>query len=359
MEKNNHSQKDKIWITATLTILLISFCLLGSLTIYIDPFFHYHAPLAKYEYPITNERYQNNGITRHFEYDSIITGTSMTENFKTSEADTIFKANFIKIPYSGGGYKEIDDSLELAYKYNKNIKYVIRALDYSRLIKDKDHYRTDVEYPTYLYNDNLFDDVNYFLNKTILFDRTMKVLKYTKDGNKTTTFDEYVNWMSEYEFGAKSVLASYSLEDPQPPRELTEEERRMVSENIQQNVTELVSAHPETTFYLFFPPYSICYWDMAKNEGTLDSQIDAEQMVIEELLKYPNVKLYSFCNNAELVCNLEHYRDQAHYDEWVNSQILEWMYNEEYLLTNENYLDYIQTKRDFYNNYDYSALHDK
>lgn len=128
--------------------------------------------------------------------------------------------------------------------------------------------------------------------------------------------------MSEYEFGAKSVLASYTLEEPQPPRELTEEERRMVSENIQQNVTELVSAHPETTFYLFFPPYSICYWDMAKNDGTLDSQIDAEQMVIEELIKYPNVKLYSFCNNAELVCNLEHYRDQAHYDEWVNSQIL-------------------------------------
>ena len=98
---------------------------------------------------------------------------------------------------------------------------------------------------------------------------------------------------------------------------------------------------------------------MAKNDGTLDSQIDAEQMVIEELVKYPNVKLYSFCNNAELVCNLEHYRDPAHYDEWVNSQILQWLQNDEYLLTKENYTDYIQTKREFYNNYDYSSLHDK
>ena len=129
MEINNRHKKDNIWITVTLAFILISFCLLGSITIYIDPFFHYHAPLANYEYPITNERYQNNGITRHFEYDSIITGTSMTENFKTSEADKLFNATFIKIPYSGGGYKEIDDSLELAYKYTKNIKYVIRALD--------------------------------------------------------------------------------------------------------------------------------------------------------------------------------------------------------------------------------------
>lgn len=38
----------------------------------IDPMFHYHAPLKFLSYPLVNERYQNNGIARHFDYDSVI-----------------------------------------------------------------------------------------------------------------------------------------------------------------------------------------------------------------------------------------------------------------------------------------------
>ncbi|MDY2699823.1 MAG: hypothetical protein SOV61_09775 [Lachnospiraceae bacterium] len=97
---------------------------------------------------------------RNFEYDSIITGSSMTANFMTSEADQTFNANFIKVPFFGGLYKEVNDNLLRAYNaYGKNIKYVIRSLDYSCLVQDKDAYRDYVEYPTYLYNENPFDDV--------------------------------------------------------------------------------------------------------------------------------------------------------------------------------------------------------
>lgn len=104
MEENKNIEKTskyKIWITITLILIVIVFILFASVTIYIDPFFHYHKPLREYHYPINNERYQNDGITRNFEYESIITGTSMTQNFKKSEADKIFGSNFIKVPFSG------------------------------------------------------------------------------------------------------------------------------------------------------------------------------------------------------------------------------------------------------------------
>ena len=101
-------------------------------------------PLKKYEYPINNERYQNDGITRNFEYDGIITGTSMTENFKTTEADSIFHASFIKVPFSGGWYKEINDNLKRAYDSGKSVKYIIRCLDYSLLIVDGNGRREDI-----------------------------------------------------------------------------------------------------------------------------------------------------------------------------------------------------------------------
>ena len=82
----------KKWVITYIIVLIIVLAMLGSVTIIIDPYFHYHKPLATLEYPIYNERYQNNGIAKNFEYNAIITGTSMTENFKTSEFDYLFRS---------------------------------------------------------------------------------------------------------------------------------------------------------------------------------------------------------------------------------------------------------------------------
>ena len=111
-EQSRYSKIHIIWIVVTIMLTIISFCLFALITVYIDPLFHYHKPLQGYEYPLDNERYQNDGITRNFEYDSIITGTSMVENFKTSEANQIFGADFIKVPFWGSRYKETNDNLD-------------------------------------------------------------------------------------------------------------------------------------------------------------------------------------------------------------------------------------------------------
>lgn len=358
-QPEGNSRSYRIWIIGTLGFMLAVFVLLAAFTIYIDPFFHYHAPRENLAYPLSdsNARYQNDGIMRHFTYDGVITGTSMSENFKTSEADRIFDASFIKVPFPGGRYKEVNDNLRQAYASGKDLKYVIRCLDRSMLAEDKDSILRNVEYPEYLYDNNPLNDVNYLLNKEILY-KTLSVLLHTAAGGKTTDFDEYGNWSSNFSYGAKSVLDSYKLEEKaETTRRLTEDERSMILGNIRQNVTDLADEHPETTFYLFFSPYSICYWDIVNSNGDVDWMIDAEQAAIEELLKHSNIRLYSFCDNFELICNLDNYKDAAHYGEWVNSWILEWMQDDKYLLTEQNYREYLDTIRDFYGSYDYGSLH--
>ena len=123
-------------LAIALTFLFIS-CM-ALVIIIIDPYFHYHAPISGLVYKFLEERYQNNGIVRHFEYDAIITGTSMTQNFKTSEMDKLFGTNAIKVTYSGGEYKEINDNLVVALRSNQNIKLVLRGVDYNNLLHDKD-----------------------------------------------------------------------------------------------------------------------------------------------------------------------------------------------------------------------------
>lgn len=352
------NSKKWFWGTISGTILV----LLGivSITVYLDPFFHYHKPIDSMEYPLLrdNERYQNDGILRHFDYDAIIIGTSMTENFKVSECNTLFDVNAVKVPLAGGLYKEINDNIERALGYNENVTLVIRSMDSACLMDDKDAIEDIYDSAEYLTNSNVFDDVSYVLNKEVLaYDRT--VLDYTLQGNKTTSFDDYANWMANCEewFGEFYVVQTYSLDEPaMEERILSPEEMLTIRDNIRQNVTQIAWDHPEVTFYVFIPPYSLGYWDELHNKGEINYMIDAQAVAIEEIVQCPNIKLFSFDNNFDLVCTWNNYTDQAHYGEWVNTQLLEWMSRGEYLLTQDNYQEYLDEIREFYNSYDYSQI---
>ena len=47
---------------------------------------------------------------------------------------------------------------------------MLRPLDYSHLAEDKDAMRQDMgEYPTYLYDRNLLNDVKYLYNRDVVF----------------------------------------------------------------------------------------------------------------------------------------------------------------------------------------------
>ena len=62
-------------------------------------------------YRLGSQRYINNGIVKHFDYDAIIMGSSMIENFKNSQFDELFETSSIKIPLSGSTFKEVNDRM--------------------------------------------------------------------------------------------------------------------------------------------------------------------------------------------------------------------------------------------------------
>lgn len=348
----------KIFLAQVLLVLVVS----SALVIYVDPFFHYRKPNVNLFYNLDagKERYQNDGIIKHFDYDTMILGTSMTENFKASECDYIFQANTIKVPFSGGTYKEINDNIATAYRTGHELKNVIRSLDWStHLVEDKDAMRDDLgAYPWYLYNDKCSDDVAYFINKDAI-KISAKIIKesFLKNKKGITNFDDYANWNSKFNFGAKTVLKgreTYHITDK--GRSFNSADEEIVKGNIEQNVISLARQHPETTFYYFFPPYSVAYWGELKEKGEIEYTIAAEKIAIEMILTCPNIKLYSFNLKTDITTNLDNYKDTTHYGEWINSDILKWMKNEEGLLTKENYLTYLQAERVFYSQFDYNSL---
>lgn len=70
----------KKWIKILLILCVFGVGFVGGVNYLVDPFQQYR---VKTFYPIAfkNERYQNAGLAKNFNYDSLILGTSMTENF--------------------------------------------------------------------------------------------------------------------------------------------------------------------------------------------------------------------------------------------------------------------------------------
>lgn len=349
-----NAKKWLIYFFIELIILLVG---ISSPVILVEPYFHYHRPLSNVYYILNNERSQNDGIIKHFDYDSIITGTSMAANFKTSEFDKIFDANSIKVCFSGGSYKEINDNLKKAFDSEHEVKYVLRCLDYGKIIENKDEMRYDLgRYPTYLYDKNPFNDVKYILNKELIYNICIPMLKESCSQEKAggiTSFDEYSNWNVKYTFGATNVLGD-KKEYIKSEKEvgLTEKDCEMVKSTIEQNVTSLAREHLETTFYYFFLPIALHIGGMYEN-GTINKQIDGEKIAIEQMQECDNIKLYSFNNHWDITTNLDNYKDTVHYVEWINTEILHMICKGIGLLTKDNYEGYIEKEREFYSNYTY------
>ena len=354
----------KKWLIAFTVCTVALLTCVTAVTVVADPFFHYHAPYTdRFYYSLDNERSQNDGIMRHFTYDSLITGTSMTQNFKTSEAEGLFGGTFVKLPYAGASYKELNEGIETAIAYNPAIKTVIRSVDPTDFLTPKDVMRIDMgDYPEYLYNDFVFDDVQYVWNREILFWRSYQLFRRARAGNEPgiDSFDTYSRWQEMYEgrFGADYVLTGRTaFSAPQEILPFTEADAQVVRENIEQNVTAICKAHPDITFYYFFPPYSVVWWGEKTEGGELERTFAAEELALELMLSAgDNVRVYSFNDFSDITTNLNYYMDSMHYAEWINTLMLYYMQQDIGRLTPENVQEYLQRERNLYETFDYRTL---
>ncbi len=100
--------------------------------------------------------------------------------------------------------------------------------------------------------------------------------------------------------------------------------------NLDNNIIPFVENHPETTFYIFYPPYSILYWNNVLTENHLEATMNQYLYTAERLLEYDNVKLYYFQNMEETVTDLNNYADYTHYKPEINSYMVDCFGNGEH-----------------------------
>lgn len=343
------------WLAAGLSVAAVA---LAAFAVWrVDPYFHYRAPdTARFRYVLDNQRCQNDGIVRHFDYRALVTGSSMAENFKASDVERLWGLKAVKVPFEGSSYKELSQIVGRAVAANPKLELVIVALDFNKLIMPPDWMRTDLgNFPEYLYDENPWNDVNYLLNRDAVLKSLKAVMPWGKPG--ITSFDAYSCWHEPgTRYGAQAVLRgeAYAPVADVPQRAYSDADAARVAANVRENLEPIMNCGRTVLF--FVTPYSAArmyYW---LKGGQFERQLQAERQLAEAVAQYPNARLFSFNSRVEVTGDLDNYRDIDHYGPWISARILQWMRAGEGELTPANLSARIDEERRAYREFDYRRM---
>ena len=356
-KKQKKEMQPKRWLAGFLGIFLAGLTGCMALVIWVDPFFQYHKPLAWFPYLVDNQVNQNPGLAKHMDYDGILIGSSMTASFNTDWFEELMGMKTQKLSYNGSYPKDLSNIMQLVFDAKGDqVKAVYMAVDQSTFSADPEETKFPVT--DYLYDDNVFNDVPYLLNKDVLLDYILRPLADRKDASDWAEL--YKPWWTDEYYNKANVLMYYEAAEEKQEEEALAADyfKDAVEENLQKNILPYIEAHPETEFYIFYPPYSILFWNDVTREKELEAVIGRLEYMTERLLNYENVHVFNFLGEEEIICNLNNYADYMHYHKNVCRYITECFATGENELHPENYGQAFDEIRTLAMSYNYPAIWD-
>lgn len=299
------------------TVILAA--LMALLIVFLDPLQFYHR--SNWYTPVfsTQERYQNPGLAKNYDYDTIIIGTSMTENFLPSEVDKSLGGKTLKLSIEGSTVEEHYKIARLALKSGK-VKKVLWGLDYFSL---KDVAEEDKQsFPDYLYDDKWWNDYKYWYNSSVYtqFAVSLKKMYLGQDND----LEHLNNWNDESVFSKARVVKSYNDQSASEAYfSLNEEDTPQLQKRFNTYINQLLIDYPDVQFYFYYPPYSIMRqlaW-YNTNPKRYNNQLEMRKWMFQQFEQHSNSRLYDFQSEAQWTFNLDLYKDISHHNEQVNSWI--------------------------------------
>lgn len=311
------------------------FALCAAAVFFADPFFHYHAPWFGLKAVQSDKEYQVPGALDHLTYDSLIVGSSVAENNDNSWYDESFDCTAIKAIRSYGATADLCWFLDRADETHPNLKYVFYNIDPSSLHGIPETMFAASGCPMYLYDRNPFNDVEYLFNRTVLFEKIpYMIVKSARGYDEAKSY----NWWETKTFSEEAARSHFEIPEETAEEAPGDADKDRLTANIAL-IKAQVTAHPDTQYYFFFPPYSVLWWDYTYRTGDLAKTLYEEKACMEELLAFDNVKLFSFQADPDIVCNLDNYMDGLHFRPEINHQMCDAMAEGRYQILSDQDID--------------------
>ena len=345
----------KLWLVTFGVICVLGLGAVASLVFVVDPFFQYHKPLEGFPYIVDHQVNMNPGLAKNMDYDSILLGSSMTVSFNTDWFDEVIGLKTQKLSYNGAYPKDQANIMDIVFEAKgDSVKQVFLGID--ELNYSGDVEQTKFEIPEYLYDNNYLNDVKYVFNKDVILDYILRAAADPKDKSDWNMI--YKPWWQDEHYQKALVLMYYEPSEEAEIAPDTELFLEGIEENLSVNIIPYIESHPETTFTIFYPPYSILYWNNVCREKGLDAVIEKYWYMSQRLLEYDNVEIFFFQNQEEIICNLNNYADYTHYHGRICRYMVECFENGQCRVTLDNLEEELEKLYQLAANYDYEAIWD-
>ena len=363
----DRSIKDLLrFLGASMLIMLAA----AALNFVVDPLQIFRAPRLFVAVYSPDSRLQNAGLIRSQRFDTLFMGTSLAIHFHQRDIDQILGVKSLKLSMTGSSSREQVFVLEAAMA--KHPKRVIWEVD-DWIFQDTPDIDADPYLPADLYRGGLKGIASYLfsgemaresvwiaaqsipgleprfavLTNETLFKfsiRNVDDINTLQSGEDAGALYNATRAMAAYSYITDPARRKYLLDDTDYDTKVRAFERDAVG---------LIKSHPDVTFDIYLPPYSILQWLALRETSpeTLKSVYAFSAYFCRRLMDLPNVRLFDFRAIKEVTHDLNNYSDVIHHSPDIDLKVLEWLAQGKYRVDRTRpteYLDQLKAQVEAY-----------
>jgi hypothetical protein len=289
-------------------------------------------------------RLQNAGLIKSQPFDTVLMGTSLAIHFHQSEIDRILGVKSLKLSMTGSSSREQVFVLDAAMA--RRPKRVIWEVD-DWIFHDAPEIDANTHLPADLYRGNARGIASYLLDgamareslwiaarsipplqpavAALTNEALFKLPIADVDDINTLPREEDLNAF----YNARRAMAAYRyITDPVRSKYLLDDtDYDMKVRVFERDAIGLIRAHPDVTFDIYLPPYSILQWVALRETSpdTLNSVYAFSDYFCRRLVAFPNVRLFDFRGVKDVTHDLNNYSDVIHHSPDIDLKILGWL----------------------------------
>ena len=317
----------KKYLVHVLTAVIMTSAIVTAIMWIVDPYMYFHySSWHKTVYFINQQRFQNAGIALNQNYDSVVIGTSMAENFSTIQIDKKLGWKTVNLSISGSSAHEQRRLLEFALKTSK-VKNVLWVVQWDSFAHPVDFVRPDAIFPEGIYDGSRLSLFQNYLMNTNMLAYAARVFF-----DKNNSMDTAWNWAGDFKFGCASVASSYN----DMSRNLVVKkafgsgefltDAQSIERSIQKNLRDVVKHNPDVRFILVIPPYSKWSYKALQNKSgftALSGVLNFREKIASDLNGFSNVSLLDYQSDPRIILDAADYKDTEHYSPRINAMMVD------------------------------------
>ncbi len=298
-----------------------------------------------------DSRLQDAGLIRSQDFDTVFMGTSLAIHFRQSDIDRTLGVKSLKLALNGSSSRE--QVFVLAAALERHPGRVLWEVD-DWIFHDVPDVDSNVYLPADLYRGNARGVAGYLLSGRMarelawIMARSIPALqpvvaRLTSDAIfkfPISSVDDINALRPDFDaaaaYNAKKAIAAFRhITDPVRRKYLADDtDYDMKVRVFERDAIGLIASHPDVTFDIYLPPYSILQWVAMRDAspGTLKHVYDFSAYFCRRLAAFPNVRLHDFRSVSEVTHDLSNYADVIHPSPAVDLKVLSWLAEGKYLV---------------------------